>query len=143
MSSRRLPAMIALAVWTLLVWTTRIANIWRDAELDDGERWGRIALALSFTVLALGLAHAVYHRSSWRDLAVKALAGWTIGVWLVRSAGIVTGDHAAGFVVVHLVLALVSITLSLLAIRESARSAPGKVSVPDAATAQVETRRPG
>jgi hypothetical protein len=124
MPTRRLPATIALCVWTLLVWTTRIANIWNDADLSDGEKWGRTALALSFTVLVLLVGHAVYHRVSWRDLAVKALAGWTIGVWVTRSVGIVTGDHETSFIVVHLVLAVVSIVLSVLAVREEARTTP-------------------
>ena len=123
MPTRRLPATIALCIWTLLVWTTRIANIWNDAELSDGEKWGRTALALSFTALVAVVGHAVYHRVSWRDLAVKALAGWTIGVWVTRSAGIATGDHEASFIAVHLVLAVVSITLSVLAVREEARMA--------------------
>lgn len=121
MSTRRLPATIALVVWTLLVWTTRIGNIWRDSGLTTGEKWGRTALALSFTVLALAVAHAVWHRTRWRDVAVKVLAGWTIGVWAVRSVGIATGDHSAAFITVHLILAAVSIALSLLATRESSQ----------------------
>jgi cobalamin synthase len=123
MSTRRLPATIALVAWTLLVWTTRIGNIWGDDGLTSGEKWGRTGLALSFTVLALTVAHAVWHRSAWRSIAVKALAGWTIGVWAVRSVGIATGDHSGAFVAVHLVLAVVSIALSLLATRESGRVA--------------------
>jgi hypothetical protein len=122
MSTRRLPATIALCAWTLLVWTTRIGNIWGDDDLTSGEKWGRTALALSFTVLALAVALAVYHGTSWRGIVVKVLAGWTIGVWLTRSIGIATGDHDTAFVAVHLVLALVSIALSLLAVREESRT---------------------
>ena len=36
---RRRPFALALVAWTFFVWTTRIANIWRDADLDTGERW--------------------------------------------------------------------------------------------------------
>ncbi len=122
MSPRRLPAAIALVVWTLLVWTTRIGNIWGDDALSGGEKWGRTGLAMSFTVLALAVGHAVWHGSSWRGLAVKALAAWTIGVWVVRAAGIATGDHEAAFIAVHLVLAAVSITLSVAAVREAVRA---------------------
>jgi hypothetical protein len=120
--SRRRPATLALGVWTLLVWTTRIGNIWGDDDLTDGEKWGRTGLALSFTALVLLVGLAVYRRLPWRGLAVKALAGWTIGVWLTRSFGIATGDHDAAFVIVHLVLAVVSIGLSVLAVREESRS---------------------
>jgi hypothetical protein len=45
-------------------------------------------------------------------LAVLALAGWTIGVWVVRSVGIATGDHSAAFTAVHLLLATISIALA-------------------------------
>ena len=123
MPSRRPPATIALCIWTVLVWTTRIANIWRDHALTDGEKGGRTALALSFTVLVLVVAHAVYHRTTWRDVAVKVLAGWTLGVWVTRSYAIATGEHRAAFIAVHLVLAAVSIALAGLAVREVTRQA--------------------
>jgi hypothetical protein len=122
MPARRLPATLALCVWTLLVWTTRIGNIWGDDDLSTGEKWGRTGLAASFTVLALAVLVAVVRRGPWRGLAVKALAGWTIAVWLVRSIGIATGEHDAAFITVHLVLAVVSIALSVLALREDARA---------------------
>lgn len=108
---------IALIVWTLLVWTTRIGNIWNDADLSDGEKWGRTALAMSFTVLALAAAVAVWRRRPWGRPAVMALAGWTMAVWAVRTVGIATGDHEAAFIVVHLVLAIVSVALSVCAVR--------------------------
>ena len=122
MPVRALPATIALAVWSLLVWTTRIRNIWTDDELSSGEQWSRTALALSFTVLALLVGYAVLRGAKWRPLAVRLLAGWTIAVWVVRSIGIATADHDGAFIAVHLVLALVSVLLSALAIREAGRS---------------------
>jgi hypothetical protein len=124
MSTRRLPATIALCAWTLLVWTTRIGNIWGDDELTDGEKWGRTGLALSFTALVLVVGYALFQRAAWRGLAVKVLAGWTVGVWVTRSFGIATGDHEAGFIAVHLVLAAVSIALAALAVREDSAMAP-------------------
>jgi hypothetical protein len=139
MPSRRLPATIALVVWTLLVWTTRIGNIWNDDALTDGEKWGRTGLALSFTVLALAVGHAVWHRTSWRDLAVKVLAGWTIGVWLTRSVGIATGDHEAAFIAVHLVLAVISTALAIAAVRESTRSSAGEPPASGPMTVDPET----
>ncbi|MEQ1786612.1 MAG: hypothetical protein ABL966_06135 [Acidimicrobiales bacterium] len=120
--SRRLPLTIALCGWTLLVWTTRIGNIWGDADLTDGEKWGRTGLALTFTLLVLAVGWALYQRLAWRGIAVKVLAGWTVGVWISRSVGIATGDHETSFVVVHLVLAVVSIALAVLAVREEARA---------------------
>lgn len=109
-----------LVVWTFLVWTTRIRNIWGDDALTDGEKWGRTALALSFTVLAVAVAWALYRRADWVALAVKVLAGWTIGVWITRTIGIATGDHEASFIAVHLVLAVISCALAGLAVRAAA-----------------------
>jgi hypothetical protein len=118
MRTPRLPATIALAVWSLLVWTTRIRNIWADDELSVGEQWGLTALALSFTGLALLVAYALVRRPSWLRMAVLALAGWTTAVWIVRGLGIAFADREASFIVVHLVLAAVSIALAALAVRE-------------------------
>lgn len=121
MSTPRRPATVALVGWTLLVWTTRISNIWNDGSLSDGEKWGRTGLALSFTVLAAAVAMALWRGAGWLRSAVAALAAWTVAVWIVRAVGIVTGDHDTAFIVVHLVLAIVSIGLSALAVREAAR----------------------
>lgn len=120
MPPRRRPSTIVLVAWTFLVWTTRIGNIWGDDALTSGEKWGRTGLALSFTALALVVAFAVLRRAAWRGLAVKGLAGWTIGVWVTRSYGIATGDHDGMFIAVHLVLAVVSFALAGLALREEA-----------------------
>jgi hypothetical protein len=122
--TRRPPAAVALAMWTVLVWTTRIGNIWGDDELTAGEKWGRTGLALSFTVLALAVGHALWHRSSWLRAAVGALAAWTVVVWVVRSVGISTGDHEAAFIAVHLVLAAVSLALSAAAWLSTRRRTP-------------------
>ncbi len=124
MSTRRLPATIALCGWTLLVWATRILNILGDDDLSGTQKVGRTLLALSFTGLALAVGHAVYHRTDWRTNIVKSLVIWTIGVWVVRSLGIVTGDHGAAFIAVHLVLAAVSMTLAVLALQEQDEPAP-------------------
>ena len=116
---------IALCAWTFVVWTTRIGNIWNDEALADGEKWARSGLAMSFTVLALAAAAALWRPVRWRNPVVRLLAGWTVAVWLVRSVGIVTGDREAAFITVHLILAAVSITLAAFAVREvAAVSAP-------------------
>ena len=39
-------------------------------------------------------------------------------MWVVRRIGIATADHDAAFIVVHLVLAAISIVLAGLAVRE-------------------------
>jgi hypothetical protein len=121
---RRHKATVALVAWTFLVWTTRIGNIWRDGDLDAAAKWGRTALALSFTALALGVVVALRRRARTPLVAaVGALGAWTTGVWIVRVAGIVAADHAVGFTVVHAVLAVVSIVLAVAAWRETRRLA--------------------
>jgi hypothetical protein len=120
---RRTPVTAVLVAWTLLVWATRLRNIWADDALDLGGRLGRSALAGSFTVLAVLVAVGLWHRRSrsvgWLRPAVLALAAWTVAVWVVRMAGIATGGHGVGFVVVHLVLAVVSVGLAGLAAVEA------------------------
>ncbi|MGH9191823.1 MAG: hypothetical protein ACRDZ0_05045 [Acidimicrobiales bacterium] len=117
-------AVVALVAWTFLVWTTRIANIWRDSDLDTGERWGRTLLALSFTILAIAVVAALARRLGQATaVAVGALAAWTVAVWVVRGIGILAASHDVGFKVVHTLLAVVSIVLAALAWREMRREA--------------------
>jgi len=121
---RRYPFALALVAWTTFVWTTRIANIWRDGALDAGEKLGRTGLALSFTLLAMAVLVTLWRRPGWASqVAVGALAGWSVAVWVVRDARILVADHEVGFKVVHTVLAVVSIVLAVLAWREARRDA--------------------
>jgi hypothetical protein len=139
-------ATVALVAWTFLVWTTRIANVWRDADLDAGERWGRTLLALSFTVLAVAVVVTLGRRLVQATVvAVGALAGWTIAVWVVRGIGIIAADHDLGFKVVHTILAMVSIVLAVLAWREMRRETQREVqgTAPRATEAPVPAERQG
>jgi len=127
---RRRPAALALVGWTLFVWTTRIFNVWGDADLDTGEKLGRTGLALSFTLLAVAVLAALWRGSAGaRLVAVGALAAWTVAVWVVRDIRIVAADHDLGFTVVHVVLGVVSIVLAAWAWREATRTAPRRVPV--------------
>ena len=116
------PAAVLSAV-TLLIWTTRIRNIWTDDELGTSDQVSRTALALVFTALALATL-ALWWRGrrtgavpgSARRL-VRTFAAWTVVVWAVRGVQIALADHAVGFVVVHTALALGSIALALWADR--------------------------
>ena len=64
----------------MLVWTTRIGNIWRDDTIDTAGKWGRTGLALSFTVLAVATLVGWWTGAPWRRPVVVALAAWTTGV---------------------------------------------------------------
>ena len=127
---RRHPFAVALAGWTLFVWPTRIANIWRDEALTGGEKAGGIALALAFTLLSLAVLTTLWRGAGHVSrLAVGALAGLSVVVWLVRGTGIVFADHDLAFTVVHVVLGAVSIALAGLAVREARRAVDARESV--------------
>jgi hypothetical protein len=108
--------LVAFGAWTLFVWATRIGT-----ALDEGAT-GRVVLAVAFTVVGAGLL-AVAWRARGRVLtagevvAVRLAAAWTVGVWIVRGVQIALADHEAAFVVVHLVLAAVSVALAVTTVR--------------------------
>lgn len=122
MTPRTRPSLI-LSAFTLLVWTTRIRNIWTDDSLTTAGQVGRTALSLSFTVFAVVTIVAVVRARNheWSGLRwwIRLFAVWTTAVWVVRAIGIATADHEIGFVVVHTVLAVVSIALALWADRKA------------------------
>lgn len=116
------PALI-LSLWTFLVWTTRIRNIWTDDDLTTGAQLWRTALAGVFTVFAIGTV-VLWRRGHDAAAWVRAFAVWTVGVWAIRAIQIGLADHGAAFKVVHTVLAVVSTCLALWADREANASAP-------------------
>lgn len=120
--ARLRPALI-LAAFTLLVWTTRIRNIWTDESLSTSGQIGRTTLSLSFTVFA-GAVLWLWWQGRRRDHVdpiaspvVRLFAAWTIGVWAVRAVQIAAADHDAAFVAVHTVLAVVSTALAVWAVQ--------------------------
>ena len=120
MPGRRL--LVAFGVWTLFVWATRVGTAFEQDDLSGVARAGRVGLALSFTVVGVVLL-AVAWRARGRVLtageqvAIRASAVWTVGVWVVRGVQIALADHEAAFIVVHLVLAVVSIALAVATVR--------------------------
>jgi hypothetical protein len=101
----------AFVGWTLFVWAGRVVNVWRDDSLSTAGQLGRSALAASFVGLAVA--------ALFRRRLVRVLALWTVAVWAVTSIGIVRHHHTAAFVVVHLVLAAVSVALAAWAWRSA------------------------
>jgi hypothetical protein len=130
-----------LVGWTLFVWVGRIRNAMNDPALAGGGRVGPVVLALTFIVPALVLGVLAYlarpghgwerHADRSRLRAgVLVMAAWTTVVWIVRMADIAFGgDHSIGFIVVHCVLGVVSITLAVLAVRAAGGPVPRDRSV--------------
>ncbi len=122
MSSVRLRPALVLAAFTVLVWTTRIRNIWTDDALSTAGQVGRTALALAFTAFAAGTI-ALWARArrrsapTWTAAWIRAFAIWTTVVWIVRGTQIALADHDTAFVVVHTLLAVASIALAAWADR--------------------------
>ena len=119
--ARHLRSPIASALlfggWTLFVWVGRLRNLAAEpGSMLEANRWSLVG-SVGFTVLGLAVVGAAivwWTGRSERPLgpAVLALTGLTVPVWIVRAVDIAAGDHSAGFVAVHLVLAVVSIGLA-------------------------------
>lgn len=113
----------ALAAWTLFVWVNRVRNIAVDDELVGSDRIIRFVLSGGFVVLGaavivgLILARSLPELPSWTKTAGLVLAFYGIATWLFRGVDIAVGDHSLGFIIVHLVLGVITIGLSLLALR--------------------------
>lgn len=121
---------VTFALWTLLVWTTRIRNIIGDDTMERAEKVGRVGLALTFDTLSLALLVALFVaplgalvgaavRPSPPVIAALAtcLAGWTAGVWLLQSGAIwVDPSHSTAFKAVHTGLAVLSVAFGAVTV---------------------------
>ena len=111
--------LLALPIWTLFIWATRI----RIILSQDGSR-SALIVPVVLTVLAVG---ALIERRRWLAL----LAAATTAVWLVRLPFVLLHSHSVAFKVVHAALAVVSIGLAVgtwRALRERRLSPPRSVS---------------
>jgi predicted Co/Zn/Cd cation transporter (cation efflux family) len=124
MPARDLRPALVVAVWTFLVWTTRIRNIWSDTELSQTEQVWRTALAVAFTIGAVAVAGAVFRAVDRVPAVMRVFAVFTTVAWVLRGGQIVLGDWGGGFKAVHSVLALGSIALVWWADRSVRRSSP-------------------
>ncbi len=106
------------AAWTLFVWVGRLRNLWQEpGPLADVSRWSLVG-SIIFSVLGavvLGLWFA--GKRGQLRVAVGALAAFTTVIWVIRAVDIAIGDHSVPFIVVHVVLAVVSIALAMLSLR--------------------------
>jgi hypothetical protein len=105
--------LLALPIWTLFVWGTRLRIIF-----DTDQSRTTVIVPIVLTVLAI--AAFVDRRRG-----IAALAAATIVVWVVRLPLVLVHDHDAGFKAVHAVLAVVSLALSYGALRAARPQSSG------------------
>lgn len=110
-----------LVVWTVLVWASRIRNVWSDDDLGTGGQVLRTGFAAVFLVMAVLVGIRLWATRdrgwSWADRSlVGAFVAWTVGFWLVRGVGILVDDHSTSFKAIHTVLMAISIWLAWRAV---------------------------
>ncbi len=109
--------------WTLFVWVGRLRNLWQEpGPLSEVSTWSLVG-SLVFTVAALSVASLWVATRFFSfgapglRVVVFGLAAFTTVIWLIRAVDIALGDHSVPFIVVHVVLAVVSIGLAVFASR--------------------------
>jgi len=111
---------VALAVWSLFVWGGRLRNLFAEpgglGDLAGGERWSLVG-SLLFAVLAVATLVTLAVGRRFTIIPATALAVLGIVVWAYRAVVILGRDYSAGFMVVHTILAAVSIGLGLWYLR--------------------------
>ena len=122
-------AVSGLAVLTLVIWGNRIWLAWTNDEDTVAEKLVWSVPITVFVAVAVALV-AVAVRGQpltvgWRRTLATGLAWGTVVYWAVRAPMITLADHPAGFKVVHVVLALVSVAASAAALRALRAGGPG------------------
>jgi hypothetical protein len=102
---------LVAALWTLFVWGGRIGLL-TDAESAALRTWMRVGVSLLF-VAALPVAAWMEGRRPRQAAAIDLLFGaWMAVIWIPDAVGLFGGGRSAGFVIVHLILAAVSLGLA-------------------------------
>jgi hypothetical protein len=114
-------AAVAFALWTLFVWATRLRNVWDSSESTGARVWSTF-LAFTFVALAVVTLVACWRRWDRAQLhrLLTVFLGWTVVAWAVRVVAIAGDHHGAAFTIVHTALAVISVTLGVVAVRATA-----------------------
>jgi hypothetical protein len=117
---RRLKILLwANVAWMAFVWVNRMRNIAADDLSGASLAWASgAALAAVLGAVLLGVTASTARLPRVAAAVLVIHAGW----WVVRAALIATADHSVGFIVVHLVLAAVSIGLAAAALSGLAKA---------------------
>ena len=110
---------LALGIWTVAIWGSRLRNILADDELTGGALVLALVIAVGFVVLGFGLLASLVGDRSWHRGVLAALVVVGVVRWTVRGPLILLSDEwELGFKVVHTALWLVTVGLSVAAWRE-------------------------
>jgi hypothetical protein len=102
---------LAAAGWTLFVWGGRIRLLTGD-ETAHLRTWLRVGTSLAFGVALAVAAFVALRRGRFGPVAAWASVGfaaWMLVVWVPDVVDLFRDERTAGFIVVHVALATVSI----------------------------------
>ena len=107
----------ALAAWSVVIWLTRLRNVFNDDALSSGARAAWLVPVVLFILggLVCGLAWWKGRGELPRPIALFCLISSLY--WLVRVVFVLIDHRSVGFVLVHLVLAAVSVALAALVMK--------------------------
>lgn len=104
-------AALVNASWMAFVWGTRLRNAWVDDGLSGAGLVGPVAMASGGLVGAVVLVVVGIRREG--AVAARVVALLHVVVWVWRALAILLADHDVAFVVVHELLAIVSVALGV------------------------------
>lgn len=113
---------LVFGAWNAAIWLSRVRNILADQELD---RAAKALWLVPAVVFGLGGLLALWSWWRGRSAVVLPLMGVlaaTLFYWPIRIVFILFDGRSAAFRIVHLLLAVVSVGLALLAVRRLVRT---------------------
>lgn len=123
---------LALAAWSLFLWTSRLGLAWKTESTLAGKVVATVPVAV-FVALGAALLVVLWRRPAPeaatgvlrgnRRSFVQAVAAWTMVYWAVRTPLILLDGRSVAFRAVHVVLATVSVGLAVWAGRTTQRGA--------------------
>lgn len=123
---------LALVIWTLVLWAGRLDLAWNVAGGSTASKVVSTVPVALFVVFALAVVVALFRRQGetarrnvlvgWPRRLSLGLVAWTVGYWVVRLPLIVADSHNFAFHAVHTVLAVFSWAFAAWAWRSLATS---------------------
>lgn len=123
---RHMMLRLALVIWTVGIWGSRVRNIFEDEELVGGERIAALVVALFLVIAAVLVGVSMLRSLKWHGQALGVLVLAGVARFTIRGVAILaSSEWDVGFKVVHTVLWAVTVILSLTAAREFSKVRSG------------------